>query len=109
MSSKQKQIGVVDGSGSSDEVQRWTASPKAAEALEIIKGNRNMNSARRLLPNPACLGDAAVLSAALSRAIQEKHACHYYPVTEERLATWKRVMDRIIKASVRESTSRFCG
>lgn len=49
------------------------------------------------LPQSKGLGDAAWLSAALSRAIHEQHPWHYYPVTEERLAIWKRVMDRIIK------------
>ena len=39
MSGKQKQNGVVDGSGSNDEIQRWTARRKAAAALDIIKGN----------------------------------------------------------------------
>ena len=54
MSGKQKQSGVVDGSGSSDEIQRCTAPRKAAAALAIIKGNRNIHSARRVLPNPTC-------------------------------------------------------
>jgi len=49
------------------------------------------------IPHVKGLGDAAALSAALSRAIDEQHPWHYYPVTEERLAIWKRVMDRIIK------------
>lgn len=49
------------------------------------------------LPHRKGLGDAAALSAALSLAIHEHHPWHYYPVTEERLTIWKRVMDRIIK------------
>jgi hypothetical protein len=49
------------------------------------------------LPHLKGLGDAAGLSASLDMALHEQHPWHYYPVTEERLAIWKRVMDRIIK------------
>ena len=49
------------------------------------------------LPHLKGLGDAAWLPAALDMALHEQHPWHYYPVTEERLAIWKRVMDRIIK------------
>jgi hypothetical protein len=49
------------------------------------------------IPHLKGLGDAAGLSASLDMAIHEHHPWHYYPVTEERLAIWKRVMDRIIK------------
>jgi len=38
MTGKQKQNGVIDGSVSGEEIQRWTAPRKAAAALEIIKG-----------------------------------------------------------------------
>ncbi len=49
------------------------------------------------LPHIKGLGDATWLSVALDMALHEHHPWHYYPVTEERLAIWKRVMDRIIK------------
>lgn len=49
------------------------------------------------LPHMKGLGDAVGLSSALDLAIHEHHPWHYCPVTEARLAVWKRVMDRIIR------------
>lgn len=48
------------------------------------------------LPHRKGLGDAAWLALALNRAIHEHHPFHYYPVTEERMTIWKRVVHRII-------------
>jgi hypothetical protein len=48
------------------------------------------------LPHRKGLGDAAWLAVALNRAIHEHHPFHYYPVTEERMNIWKRVVHRII-------------
>ena len=70
---------------------------KTTEVLSDSTETFILHDEYRQLPHVKGLGDAAWLSVALDMALHEQHPWHYYPVTEERLAIWKRVMNRIIK------------